>query len=177
MSCRTFQFAIATAIVLLSGCASMPASKPEVASAESSCAPISEAQVVSLFERWNASLATGDPHQVSENYAPQSILLPTLSNQPRFTVEEKEDYFAHFLQNGPSGHIDRRFIRLGCNSAVDAGLYSFTFAKTGAVVHARYSYTYEFIDGQWLISSHHSSAMPEPASEIIFHADEAADHG
>jgi hypothetical protein len=53
-------------------------------------------------------------------------------------------------------HID-----LGCNSAVDAGLYTFTFGSTGAVVHARYTYTYHWDGSQWLITSHHSSAMPE----------------
>jgi hypothetical protein len=39
------------------------------------------------------------------------------------------------------------------------------------VVSARYSYTYGYINGQWLITSHHSSGMPEkppaPAPVII----------
>jgi hypothetical protein len=77
------------------------------------------------------------------------------------TPGEKEDYFQHFLENRPSGRIDLRHIELGCNSAVDAGLYTFTFAKTGAVVSGRYSYTYRWDGRQWLITSHHSSAMPE----------------
>lgn len=54
-----------------------------------------------------------------------------------------------------------RQIDLGCNSAVDAGVYTFTFAKTGAVVSARYTYTYHWDGVQWLITSHHSSLMPE----------------
>jgi hypothetical protein len=54
-----------------------------------------------------------------------------------------------------------RFVEIGCNSAVDAGLYTFTFAKTGDVVKARYSYTYRWDGSTWLITSHHSSAMPE----------------
>jgi hypothetical protein len=28
-------------------------------------------------------------------------------------------------------------------------------------VHARYTYVYERVNGQWLIAHHHSSAMPE----------------
>jgi hypothetical protein len=44
---------------------------------------------------------------------------------------------------------------------VDAGLYTFTFARTGAVVKARYTYTYHWDGTQWLITSHHSSVMPE----------------
>ena len=54
-----------------------------------------------------------------------------------------------------------RNIELGCNTAWDAGLYTFTFAKTGKVVHGRYTYTYRWDGSQWLITSHHSSAMPE----------------
>ncbi len=77
------------------------------------------------------------------------------------TAAEEEDYFEHFLHDQPSGKINQRFIKTGCNTAVDAGLYTFTSPKTGAVVKARYSYTYDYIDGQWLITSHHSSAMPE----------------
>jgi hypothetical protein len=57
--------------------------------------------------------------------------------------------------------IDSRTIELGCNSAVDAGLYTFTFGTTGARVKARYTYTYKWDGRQWLITSHHSSAMPE----------------
>jgi len=122
---------------------------------------VSEQEIASLFDRWNASLRTGDPHKVVANYAEHSILLPTVSNQPRVTAAEKEDYFHHFLENEPSGRIDFRWIGIGCNSVVDAGLYTFTFARNGAQVHARYTYTYAWDGQQWLITSHHSSAMPE----------------
>ncbi|MFZ1575960.1 MAG: nuclear transport factor 2 family protein [Chromatiaceae bacterium] len=126
-----------------------------------SCKATSESEIASLFDRWNQSLQTGDPHKVVENYAQRSILLPTVSNKPRLTTAEKEDYFHHFLENGPSGKIDMRMIEIGCNSAVDSGLYTFKFSKTGAAVNARYSYTYRWNGNQWLITSHHSSAMPE----------------
>jgi uncharacterized protein (TIGR02246 family) len=138
-----------------------PAPVSSVASSTPSCAAVTEQQVAELFDRWNDSLSTGNPHKVAENYAPASILLPTVSNKPRLTAAEKEDYFEHFLADGPRGRIDQRFIKIGCNAALDAGLYTFTFSKTGAVVKARYSYTYEFAQGKWLITSHHSSAMPE----------------
>jgi hypothetical protein len=125
------------------------------------CKVASKMEIAALFDRWNASLQTGEPHKVVANYAKESILLPTVSNRPRLTSEEKEDYFHHFLEDEPSGKIDMSYIELGCNTAVDAGLYTFTFAKTGAVVSGRYSYTYRWNGSEWLITSHHSSAMPE----------------
>lgn len=147
----------------LAGCASNQIARPHTEDGErtESCKKVSEAEIGALFDRWNQSLQTGDPHQVVANYAHRSILLPTVSNKPRLTPAEKADYFQHFLENHPSGKIDLRTIELGCNTAVDAGLYTFTFAKTGVSISGRYSYTYRWNGSEWLITSHHSSAMPE----------------
>ncbi len=124
------------------------------------CQAVSERQIAALFDRWNASLKTGDATKVVANYAPRSILLPTVSNKPRVSVRDKENYFVHFLSRRPVGRIDSRSIQIGCNWAVDAGLYTFRFAD-GSQVKARYTYTYRWSGRRWLISSHHSSAMPE----------------
>ncbi len=45
-----------------------------------------------------------------------------------------------------------------------AGLYTFTF-KDGSKVPARFSYVFVRRNGKWLIADHHSSLMPERASE------------
>lgn len=37
----------------------------------------------------------------------------------------------------------------------------FTMGATGAKVKGRYTYVYVFEDGEWKISQHHSSVMPE----------------
>ncbi len=122
---------------------------------------VTEENIAALFDRWNESLQTGNPAKVVDNYAERSILLPTVSNKPRLTRAEKEDYFVHFLANSPSGTIDMRHIDINGDVAVDSGLYSFTFAKTGDVVKARYTFVYQWDGEQWLIISHHSSGMPE----------------
>lgn len=155
-------FGMVTVVLALAGCATNLGTpvKGQAANTEK-CQRASEQEIATLFDRWNQSLLTRDPNKVAANYAPRSILLATVSNQPRVTAAEKVDYFEHFLENEPSGKIDRRTVFLGCNAVVDAGLYTFTFAKTGAVVHARYTYTYAWDGAQWLITSHHSSAMPE----------------
>lgn len=126
-------------------------------------------EIAALFDRWNASLASGKPARVVANYDENSILLPTLSNTPRLTAAEKEDYFVHFLENGPQGSIDMRYIQIGCNTALDAGLYTFRFAKNGQIASGRYSYTYRWNGKEWLITSHHSSLMPESGKEAAHH--------
>ena len=152
---------------LLMGCVANQGLKAHThRSGTEECKIVSEQEIAELFDRWNQSLQSGDSRKVVANYAEQSILLPTVSNKPRLTPEEKEDYFLHFLENGPSGKIDLRRIELGCNSAVDSGLYTFTFAGTGGVVNARYTYTYRWDGQQWLITSHHSSAMPENMQDV-----------
>jgi uncharacterized protein (TIGR02246 family) len=145
-----------------------PVASIETTALTETCNPPLKSEIAALFDRWNASLRSGDPKKVVANYAPESILLPTVSNRARFTVAEKEDYFMHFLQRRPQGYIDDRIIDVDCNSATDAGLYTFRFAD-GASVKARYSFSYKKIDGQWLITSHHSSGMPEKPEAPVAH--------
>jgi uncharacterized protein (TIGR02246 family) len=147
--------------VLLAGCAGTPPAAVSTSPRTEACKAANEREIAALFDRWNRSLQTGDPHEVVANYDERSILLPTVSNKPRLTEAEKEDYFHHFLENKPVGTIDSRVIQIGCNTAFDAGLYTFRFGTTGAQVKARYTYTYKWNGRDWLITSHHSSAMPE----------------
>ncbi|NYT68442.1 SgcJ/EcaC family oxidoreductase [Pusillimonas noertemannii] len=151
----------AVLLVALAGCAAPPSGTATSASRTEACKAAGEQDIAALFDRWNASLQTGDPDKVVANYAQRSILLPTMSNKLRFSAAEKEDYFHHFLADKPSGRINARMIEIGCNTALDAGIYTFTFASTGKQVVARYTYTYNWDGRQWLITSHHSSAMPE----------------
>lgn len=137
---------------------SSPASARTPSSA--ACAPATEQQISALFDRWNDSLRTGDPDKVVANYAPDGVLLATVSNEPRTSPGAIRDYFVKFLKAKPQGTIDSRVIRIGCNVAQDVGTYTFRFAD-GKTVHARYTYVYEWTDGKWLIAHHHSSAMPE----------------
>lgn len=145
----------------LAGCATPPGSAaPADAAPAATCHPVTRDDIEALFERWNRSLQTGDPWQVVANYAGDSLLLPTLSRQPRRTAGEKADYFRHFLADGPSGRVELRHVDLGCNVADDSGLYTFTFARTGARVAARFTFTYRWDGTRWLITSHHSSLLP-----------------
>ncbi|MGU3525052.1 SgcJ/EcaC family oxidoreductase [Enterobacteriaceae bacterium C23F] len=124
------------------------------------CHKIDEGQVAGLFDKWNASLKTGDAKKVADTYLSDAVLLPTVSNHVRLTDAERVDYFEHFLQKKPQGKIESRTIRIGCNKAIDTGVYTFTFADK-SMVTARYTFTYGWDGNEWKISTHHSSAMPE----------------
>ncbi|AFZ47109.1 Calcium/calmodulin dependent protein kinase II association-domain protein [Cyanobacterium stanieri PCC 7202] len=136
----------------------------EVETTNAICERVTEEDIASLFDRWNESLGTGNPENVVTNYAENAILLATVSNNPKLNTEDKIEYFERFLENKPIGTIDQRTIFIGCNTAVDSGLYTFTFNKTGEEVQARYSYTYTWDGSEWLIINHHSSKLPETES-------------
>lgn len=124
----------------------------------------SEGEIAALFDRWNATIQNGGPHDVALLYAEDGVLLPTVSNEARSNRAEIADYFEHFLQLQPRGVINEQFIQvLDENTAVNSGIYTFDVVKEGVPTYvvARYSFVYERIDGRWQIKSHHSSAMPE----------------
>lgn len=130
------------------------------------CAVTGDAkEIASLFDRWNASLATEKPEEVVKNYADDAILLPTVSNKVRHTHEEIQDYFVHFLEKKPKGTILECNIRKIGDIAIDSGVYRFDLSDHGEAkqVTARYTYVYKKVGDQWLIAEHHSSAMPEKA--------------
>ena len=126
-----------------------------------------EQQIAALFDEWNAALATGDPEEVADLYAPDAVLLPTLSAQIRTTRAEIVDYFAHLLPSEPQAVITQEIITvLGRNDALNTGLYAFTLTQNGVQqqVPARYTFVYQRINGVWLIINHHSSLVPESST-------------
>jgi uncharacterized protein (TIGR02246 family) len=164
---KRIRFAVVGAAItalVLTGCGTSAATSSDSArsgAASATQASVTDAQVRGLFDDWNQSLATLDPEKVADRYAPDAVLLPTVSNKVRTNRAEIVDYFVKFLQNKPQGTIlDSHVKLLGPNAAIDTGTYRFTLAD-GSTVDARYTYVYERVDGQWLIVNHHSSAMPE----------------
>ncbi|WP_327167356.1 SgcJ/EcaC family oxidoreductase [Streptomyces subrutilus] len=124
----------------------------------------SEQQIAALFDQWNKALATGDSRKVTALYAPDAVLLPTVSPRIRTNHAEIADYFDEFLAKKPSGKKLRTVVEvLDADTAIDTGLYRFTLTdKAGKTseVDARYTYVYEKTGGKWLIVNHHSSVLP-----------------
>ncbi|MBE8522120.1 SgcJ/EcaC family oxidoreductase [Amycolatopsis sp. H6(2020)] len=158
--CGTGTAATPTGAATFTGAATPGAATPAAAAA----ALPAEQQVAALFPQWNAALATGDPQRVADLYAPDAVLLPTVSNQVRRSRAEIVDYFTKFLQSKPQGVIEDEIVDvLDADTAINTGVYEFALTKDGKAerVRARYTYVYELREGKWLIVNHHSSAMPE----------------
>jgi uncharacterized protein (TIGR02246 family) len=130
------------------------------------CVPVTEGEIADLFVLWNNALQVSTPENpgpVTNTYAQDAILLPTVENGPMIGHVAISGYFKHFLKKKPSGTINERKIRIGCNIAFDAGLYTFTYGEQpNDPTLARYTYIYKYAAGGWLIAHHHSSVRPEP---------------
>jgi uncharacterized protein (TIGR02246 family) len=153
--------------VLLAFAACGSVSQAAFAQTPTQCAPVSEAIVEDQFRLFTDAWAAGKAQGVAALFAPDTVLLATVSNAPRTTPAAVTDYFEYFLRGKPVARIDTSQIRLGCNAAARFGTWTVdvTDAATGAktVVPARYTFTYKFQDGRWMIDHLHSSQMPEAA--------------
>lgn len=66
------------------------------------CAAIPANAADTLFNQFNAAWATKNPDTVTALFAPDAVLLATVSNKPRTSPAEVRDYFVSFLKNSRS---------------------------------------------------------------------------
>jgi len=134
---------------------------PEAGAAAPAGARLTDTEVRDLFHTWNDALLTLDPDQVTKLYSKNAVLLPTVSDRPRYTSESIRDYFVHFLYKYPQGEILESHVTTGDHWCKNVGIYRFEMGLTGEEIMARYSFVYVYEHGEWKISHHHSSIMPE----------------
>jgi uncharacterized protein (TIGR02246 family) len=157
------------AALTIAACASMlvaaPAAVAKDRTKDMACAAVSEAQVASQFDKFNAAWASKNPDTVTKLFTDDAVLLATVSNAPRTDHEGIRDYFVGFLKGSPVGTINSSTIDIGCNKATRVGTWTVTLTDpaTGAKndVKARYSFVYRLDDGEWKIDHLHSSMLPE----------------
>ena len=89
---------VVTTAAACTSASATPATSTTTISSTTSAEPTKK-QILALFDRWNATLATGDADKVADLYAPNGVLLPTVSPKIRTTHAEIADYFEHFLEN------------------------------------------------------------------------------
>ncbi len=125
------------------------------------------ALIEAQFGRWDAALESRDPATVAALFAPDGLLLPTVSNEVRAAPARIEADFVDFLALSPHPTVvERHVTMLDETTAIDAGVWSFQLTRNGHpdTAVARYSFVWEKIEGMWRIQLLHSSLMPEPVA-------------
>jgi hypothetical protein len=135
----------------------------EFSSTDMPAAPGLAAARATLF-RWAEVISSGHLEDVLALYAPDAILVPTVSDEIRGQETERRHYFKTFLERKnlrcTIASLKKRIShKLG--TVVIGGLYTFSFETTEGeeTVPARFLFTFEEINGQWLITGHHSSRL------------------
>ncbi|MDI1227117.1 MAG: SgcJ/EcaC family oxidoreductase [bacterium] len=124
-----------------------------------------EREVKAAFEKWIAAVSTGNADAVSALYAPEAVLLPTLSPKVHDTPEQRREYFTAFTaRKDLKGEVNESYIRVFQDTAVNSGMYTFSYqdeAGRTQSVPARFSFVYRRTEEGWMIIDHHSSAAPK----------------
>jgi uncharacterized protein (TIGR02246 family) len=116
-----------------------------------------------LVDKWSATYSSNDRDALVKLYAPDAILLGTVSPVISEGTEAIAKYFGP-----PSGNTnvigERRTIVLGDNAVVVTGFYEFTRMKDGQPVPgpSRFTMLVTKRDGEWRIAHHHSSPHVQP---------------
>ena len=112
-----------------------------------------------LLQEWTSAVKSGDPKQVTSLYRDDGILLGTFSNKERVGHELILEYFENLLKSPVEVQIVSENPHVLESAAVNTGHYN--FVTGGKTINARFSFVYHKSNGEWKITSHHSSVMPE----------------
>ncbi len=109
--------------------------------------------------RWAATVASRDVTEVLELYAPDAILVPTLSNQVRDCDNSRRNYFEDFLANDGlvcDIQVFKKRVSRKLGTVVVGGLHTVAYRDSGEqrVIPARFLFTFVRINDQWLITGH-----------------------
>jgi uncharacterized protein (TIGR02246 family) len=127
------------------------------------CAATAEEQVTAATEAWVAAYNSRDPERVLSLYETDAVLWGTTSPTLRHTPAARRDYFSNMPQRpGARVALGEQHVRVFGELAVNSGTYTFTNQHDGKLTEspARFSFTYHFQNGRWMIVDHHSSAVP-----------------
>jgi uncharacterized protein (TIGR02246 family) len=125
--------------------------------------PAEDANLV--VDRFSAAYTANDPDAVVDIYAPNAILLGTVSPVISEGPEAIRKYFSMIKGSGNKNAIgERRTIVIDDNAVLVTGFYEFTRMKDGTPTPspARFTMLIAKTDGQWRIAHHHSSPHVPP---------------
>jgi len=115
-----------------------------------------------VAEQWAAAFSRGDLDALMSLYDDEALIWGTSSSQMRKGTRAIRQYYAQLMHAFPGTRIALRETnprRFG-DTGVDSGLYTMrrgTAAGKVIVTSARFTMTYVWRDGKWLIVAQHSS--------------------
>lgn len=119
--------------------------------------------VEAATQQWATALSSNNPEKIAALYAPGALLYATFQNQLG-TPQEITAYFTKLMKHkNLAVKFGKQNIRMFGETAVNSGLYTFSFTEKGKVVTvpARYTFVFAHSGKDWKIVEHHSSVLPE----------------
>jgi len=119
------------------------------------------------YYSWCSAIGTakGDAKVITAFYAPDAVLLPTLSSEILLNHRGEMDHYFVVLTNKPNIHCKTNALatRVEGDVAINSGRYTFSYTDKGHMksIPARFSFVYKKYGDNWLIINHHSSKLPE----------------
>jgi uncharacterized protein (TIGR02246 family) len=118
-----------------------------------------------VVDRWSAAYTSNEPEAIVKIYAPDAILLGTVSPVISVGTEAIRKYFSLVKGTGNKNAIqERHTIVLDDNAVVVTGFYEFTGMSEGKPVPrpSRFTMLITKRGGEWHIAHHHSSPRVLP---------------
>lgn len=119
-------------------------------------------QVLQAGQQWANAVASRNPATIAALYSKNAFLYATFSKM----FDNESEILAYFknITKNPDLKVtfDRQNVRVYGNTAINSGLYTFSFTDNGkaVTVPARYTFVYTSTPKGWLIVDHHSSVLP-----------------
>jgi uncharacterized protein (TIGR02246 family) len=166
--------AIVAAATVSSAQAQAPTQAPSAPATQPATTLTPEQTSVDAATRlWMATVTSGKATVVEDVlalYAPNAVLLATVSEQIRDEPQELRDYFNFFTKLSKLSASDYKpTIRVYDDMAINSGYYTFSFETAPGVtkqVPARYTFVYQKVNDKWVIVEHHSSVIPDAPEQL-----------
>jgi uncharacterized protein (TIGR02246 family) len=122
-------------------------------------------EAVAVVQRWSAAYTANDLDAIVKVYAPDAVLLGTVSPVMSEGSDAIRTYFKGIVGSGNTNTIgDKRVMVLDDNAVVVAGFYVFSNARQVPPVPrpSRFTMLIRKTGGEWAIAHHHSSPHVQP---------------
>lgn len=126
-------------------------------------ATISAESVAKATASWATALSARDPQKITLLYDNKAYLYATYQNM----IDNQkgiENYFKKLMQHqNLAVTFNKENIRLYGETAINSGLYTFSYDENGkhVAIPARFTFVYTLTPTGWMIVEHHSSVLPD----------------